>query len=122
MTQRVIPDDFPRERPLGAVTGAQPKLLVRLIDGQYYAGLTEDELWGRYSICEDLAQQLAGYAARKMTEHGWLLGDVLRRVETSVNKNVSTRSWEFSPAEVAWTMKRTRELLSSPASSDGGEG
>lgn len=116
MTQRVIPDDFPREQPPGVVTGVQPKLVVRLIDGKYYTGLTEDELWERYDICEDLAQQLAGYATRKMSEHGWLVDDVLRRVEASVVKKVSTRVWEFSPAEIAWTMKRTRELLSSPVS------
>ncbi|MGO4306146.1 hypothetical protein [Cupriavidus sp. RAF12] len=121
MTDRMIPDDFPREQGPGVVSGAQPKLAVRLIDGQYYAGLTEDELWERYDICEDLAQQLAGYAARKMTEHGWLLDDVLSRVEKSVTKKVSTRSWEFSPAEITWTMKRTRELLSGPASSDGSQ-
>ncbi|MGT2506884.1 hypothetical protein [Cupriavidus basilensis] len=121
MTDRVIPDDFPREQGPAVVSGAQPKLVLRRIDGTYFAGLTEEELWERYDICEDLAHQLAGYAARKMAEHGWLLDDAMSRVQKSVTKKVSMRSWEFTPAEITWTMKRTRELLSGPASSDGSQ-
>ncbi|WER46029.1 hypothetical protein CupriaWKF_00080 [Cupriavidus sp. WKF15] len=123
MTDRVIPGDFPREQGPAVVSGAQPKLALRRVDGTYYAGLTEEELWERYDICEDLARQLAGYAARKMAEHGWLLDDAMSRVEKSVTKKVSMRTWEFSPTEITWTMKRTRELLSGPgpASSDGSQ-
>lgn len=121
MNQRVIPDDFPREQPARVVTGAQPKLVVRLIEGRYYAGLTEEELRERYDLCEDLAHQLAGYAARKMAEHGWLLDDAMSRVEKSVTRKVSMRRWEFSPAEITWTMRRAHELLSSPVRGDGGE-
>ncbi|CAG2159417.1 hypothetical protein [Cupriavidus numazuensis] len=120
MTNRVIPDDFPREPGHGVVSGAQPKLVLRRIDGRYYAGLTEDELWERYDACEDLAQQLAGYAARKMSEHVCPLDDVLTRVEKSVANKVSTGRWDLSSAEIAWTMKRTRELLTNQAKGEGG--
>lgn len=111
---RVVRDDFPREFRLRAVSGRHPKVLVREIDGRYVAGLTDDELWMRHETCEDLAHQLAAYTAQKISERGWSLDDALGRVEMSVTRKVSGGSWEMSAAEVAWTMKRTRELLSRP--------
>jgi hypothetical protein len=40
MTNRRVPDDdFPRKPEPGAVTGVQPKLLVREVDGRYQSGL-----------------------------------------------------------------------------------
>lgn len=44
MTDRQVPDDFPRDQDLGSVTGVQPRLLVREVDGRYQSGLTEDQL------------------------------------------------------------------------------
>lgn len=117
--QHVVPDDFPRGPCLGAVPGVQPKLLVREEDGRYYTGHTEDELLARYESCEDLACQLAAYASRKMLQFGWALDDVLRKIEKSASGKVSTGRWDFSPAEIMWVMKRTRELLLA-AGNDGG--
>lgn len=123
MTRRhVIPDDFPREPPPRLVPGAQPKLLVREVNGRYFDGLTEKELWTRYDVCEDIARQLSMYTSRKMRQLGWSFADVLAKVERSVNGKVSAGEWDFSPAELAWVMKRTRELLSAAASSGGGSG
>lgn len=59
MTDRRVPDNFPREPDPGSVTGIQPKLLVREVDGRYQSGLSEKELWVRYDACEDLAAQLS---------------------------------------------------------------
>ncbi|MCP3710193.1 hypothetical protein M3I54_25045 [Paraburkholderia sp. CNPSo 3274] len=110
---RAVPDDFPRDLWLGTVSGYQPKVLARREkDGRYVAGLTECELSTRYEACEDLAHQLAVYTAQKISELGWSLDDALGRVETSVLRKVTGGRWDFSAAEVAWTMKRTRELLS----------
>lgn len=100
--QHVVPDDFPREPWPGVVPGAQPKLLVHEKDGRYCIGLTDDELWTRHEVCEDLARQLAAYTSRKMSEHGWPLDDALGKVERSVNGKVSAGQWDFSPAEIAW--------------------
>jgi hypothetical protein len=111
MTDRRIPDDFPREPDLGSVTGVQPKLLVREVEGRYQSGLTEDELWLRYDVCEDLAGQLSEYATRKMSTSGMARDVALRRIEKGVKLKVDSGTWDFSQAEVAWVMKRTRKLL-----------
>lgn len=113
MTGRhAVPDDFPGEPSPGLVPGAQPKLLVREMDGRYHTGLTDEELWTRYDACGDLAGQLAEYASRKMSASGLSLDDALGRVEKGLKAKVSSGLWDFSPAEIAWVMKRTRALLS----------
>lgn len=120
MTRRhVVPDDFPREPLRGCVPGAQPKILAREKDGRYYTGLTNDELSTRYEVCEDLARQLSTYASRKRRQYRWSFAEALAKVERSVNGKVNAGEWDFSPAEIAWVMKRTRELLSAAVSSDG---
>jgi hypothetical protein len=108
-----VPKDFPREPSPGLVSGTQPKLLVRERNGRYYSGITDEELWTRYHACEDLAGQLADYASRKMSGPGMSLDDALARVEKGLNAKVGAGQWEFSRAEIAWTLKRTRILLSS---------
>lgn len=117
----VVPEDFPREPSPGMVPGTQPKLLVREMDGRYYTGLTEEELWTRYDACEDLANQLAEYASRKMSASGLSLDDALGRVEKGLKAKVGAGRWDFSHGEMAWLMKRTHELLLA-AASDGGAG
>lgn len=112
MTRRhVVPEDFPREPSPGLMPGTQPKLLVRKSHGRYYTGLTDEELWTRYEACEDLAGQLAEYASRKIRQFGWSFADTFAKIERSVNGKVSAGEWDFSPAEIAWVMKRTRALV-----------
>lgn len=111
MTDRRVPDDFPREPDLGSVTGVQPKLLVREVDGRYQSGLSEEQLWVRYDACEDLASQLSAYASRKIATSGLSPDVALSRVEKGVRLKVDSGEWDFSPAEVAWVMKRTQQLL-----------
>ena len=62
--------------------------------------------------CEDLAGQLVEYVSRKMSMPGLALDDVLGRVEKGVKAKVSDCVWDFSPAEITWVIKRTRELRS----------
>lgn len=55
-----IPADFPRPVQLGAVSGAQPKILVIEEHGRFLAPETkQSELEQRFDICEDLVHQLA---------------------------------------------------------------
>ncbi|MFM0498410.1 hypothetical protein PQQ88_26300 [Paraburkholderia caledonica] len=108
--QHAVPDDFPREPTPGVVSGAQPKLLVRKVDGRYQSALTDEELGTRYDACEDLARQLARYDSRMMRQFGWPSDDVLKKVEKSLNCKVSTGQWDLSP-EIDWVMKRTRVLM-----------
>jgi len=118
-TLRIVPDDFPREPPPGVLPGAQPKVLVREIDGRYHAGLTDDELWTRYDTCEDLAGQLAEYASRKMSVSGMSVNDALKRIDKGLRTKVGAGQWDFSRCELAWLMKRTRELLLAAANDAG---
>jgi hypothetical protein len=111
MTDRRVPDDFPREPDPGSVTGVQPKLLVREVDGRYQSGLTKEQLWIRYDECEDLASQLSAYASRKIASSGLSPDVALARAEKGVRLKVDTGEWDFSHPEVAWVMKRTRELV-----------
>jgi len=117
--QRVVPDDFPREPMPGLVSGAQPKLLVREVAGRYHSGLTDEELWTRYDACENLAGQLAEYASRKISASGLSLDDAMGRVERGLKAKVGAGQWDFFRSEMAWMMKRTRELLLAVVNGDG---
>ena len=103
-----IPESFPMDPWPAALSGAQPKLAVRLIDGQYVAGLTDAERLERYEICEDLAQQLIVYCRRKQNEHpDESLNSLLEKVERSARM----KGWDISPIELTWVMSRLRETL-----------
>lgn len=55
-----IPKDFPRPVPIGAVSGAQPKILLIEKNGKFFAPNTnQSELKVRFDICEDLVRQFA---------------------------------------------------------------
>lgn len=120
--RHTVPDDFPRTPAPGAVSGAQPKLLVRESGGRYHTGLTTEELWTRYDACEDLAGQLAEYASRKMSASGLSLDDALERVEQGLKAKADGGQWDFSRAEIAWTLNRLRKLLSATRNDIGDSG
>ncbi|WP_342959546.1 hypothetical protein [Paraburkholderia azotifigens] len=111
MTDRQVPADFPREPDPGALTGVQPKLLVREVDGCYQSALSDVELWVRFDACEDLASQLSAYVSRKIASSGLSPDVALTRAEKGVRLKVDAGEWDFSQREVAWVMKRTRQLL-----------
>lgn len=55
-----IPADFPMEPLLGAMSGAQAKLLLTEYEGKFYTlGTSPPERFQRWDICEDLARQLS---------------------------------------------------------------
>lgn len=75
---------------MASIAGVQPKVTVRLIDGQYIAGWTPEELQERYEICEDSATKLL--TAWKPKTQGWWL---IRALPTSClrrSKNATTKS------------------------------
>lgn len=107
-----IPPDFPREQPLGSVTGAQPKCQARLVDGQYVTGLTAEEHFERHDACEDLAQQLAAYCIRKKEEHpDWFSDRVVDRALRGMVNKAGSGEWRLSEAKQAWIMARVRTIL-----------
>ncbi|CAJ6616979.1 Uncharacterised protein [Burkholderia pseudomallei] len=109
---RHVPDDFPRESYDASLAGSQPKLAVRSVDGKYRVGLTDEELLERYDACEDLAQQLASYCARKASEHpSWTRDLNLARAREGVARKVASGLWNVSAAEQSWVIARVQQLL-----------
>ncbi|WP_454805413.1 hypothetical protein [Paraburkholderia fungorum] len=115
----VIPEDFPREPARGAIGGYRPKVLLHRTGNQLISGPTDEGLFTRYDACEDLAGQLATYARRKLTKNpSQSLYDTLRKVEVELVKKVSRGEWDISSAEIAWIMKRIRELFAEQREDD----
>jgi len=53
---------------LGAVSGVQPKLLAREVDGRYVVSPTSQELQERYKLCLRLAAQYRRHTATLRAE------------------------------------------------------
>lgn len=105
-----IPADFPRGI-LAAVAGVQPKLCVRLIDGKYVSGWTEEELLCRYDNCEDLAHQLASYLTRKAAENpDWTREFNLNRVAKALAAKAQSGEWDITTEEQAWIVARIQAI------------
>jgi hypothetical protein len=98
------PDDFPRDYGSGAVSGVQPKLLVRKIGTAYVHGRTDEERYARYDNCCDMVNQLTAYCHRKLRERpGWPTAELLAKVRLAVDGKVD---WDFSSGEVDWMMSK----------------
>ncbi|QLB62956.1 hypothetical protein A9O66_11520 [Paraburkholderia caribensis] len=115
MKRHHVPDDFPRVSHQGALPGAQPKLLLRNIAGRYRAGPTDEEVYERYLVCEDFARQLASYTSRKMAENAWSLQEAVSKVEAGILTKVRSGIWDFSDAEIAWTIGHMGQIMSASA-------
>ena len=103
-----VPSDFPREPLVGGVSGAQPKLLARLISDKYNSGITEEEWKERYEICQDLSQQLILYCQKKQLEKPkWSIEDILRKT----SQGIRSKNWEISETEFIWMMERVAQGL-----------
>lgn len=102
-----VPADFPRGGEAGSVSGAQPKLLARVIDGKYVVGLTAEELHARWFFCEDLAIQFAARTTRKLAEGKVPDLDAFYR---DTERRIRAQPWGLSEEEIQWLMKRSREL------------
>lgn len=121
MTQALpsIPPDFPGAGP-GAVSGYQPKLVGRLVDGRFVEGLTQEELYERFDACADLVVQLTAYSRRKLVE---LPDTTVQTLLPRVKKGVLAKGWDLSPAELDWIMKHVEaELAGSAGSQTGSSG
>jgi len=97
--ERAVPESFPRARDTACVPGAQPKLVVREVQGQYTEGFTEEELQARFAMCEDLLIQLLPYCRRKASEHPeWTSQQLL----TKVAQSLRAKGWDLTEPEVNW--------------------
>jgi hypothetical protein len=108
-----VPDDFPRQGySATSISGVQPKLAVRLVNGTYIDGLTPEELAVRYEICNDLVQQLASYCARKIREKPDTNADDLL---TKVHTAAAAKGWDISRNELEWIMSKVKVSLETSA-------
>jgi hypothetical protein len=101
-----VPDDFPRTTP-AALSGFQPKLPVRRINGMYVSGQTAEERAERYNICEDLAHQLIPVARKdELSRKGQQRAQTLKRLRVGVQR----KRW-VDADELDWLIKRVAQLL-----------
>lgn len=108
-----IPSDFPRVASRGAVSGVHPKILVTKFEGQYYeAGTSSPEVYERWLICEDLAQQLSQKSLESKN------GKRAHMSETEILRQYFERliatGWT-SKEEAAWTINRAARIIDWPA-------
>lgn len=107
-----IPNDFPRTSYMAALPGIQPKIAVRLIQGKYVSGWTDEELQERYENCIDLAQQLSAYCTRKALEHPeWSNEFNLQRTARGISQHANAGRWDVTPQEQTWIMLQVKTLL-----------
>jgi hypothetical protein len=100
-----VPADFPQEF-LGAVTGAQPKVLVeRTSDGRYVDSASVQRR-DRWLICADLREQLIDYVRKNMPPN---TSAALYAVKVAVAMERKRAGWGLSLAEAAWVTNQLRE-------------
>ncbi|WP_239482735.1 hypothetical protein [Paraburkholderia sp. C35] len=102
-----VPEDFPRNVTPASLAGAHPKLAGRLIDGKFVVGLTEEERFERWDICEDLAQQLVGVAQKDASKYPERSREMTLEC---IRRGISGKQWT-SVVETDWLMGRLRSLL-----------
>jgi hypothetical protein len=110
-----VPIDFPRPVPAGAVAGVMPKSLLVDYGGKLYApGCTPPELFERWDICEDLAQQLRSKSIEAKTGKRAYMpeADIL----AEFLEQLLEAKWG-SDAEMRWVIRRTAQLLDWPTPS-----
>lgn len=107
-----IPDDFPRPVHSGAVGGFQDKLLLAKFDGKFYApGCTPREIFERWDICEDLAQQ---FAQKSLESKAGKRADLM---EVEILDQYCVRAMKMSwgsHAEMKWVFRRVAAILAWP--------
>ncbi len=96
-----------RDATPASLSGAQPKLAARLIDGKFIVGQTDEERCARWAVCEGLAQQLVAKArkdADKYPHHS--REETLQRMKQAIK----CKGWT-SLVETNWLIERLRTLL-----------
>lgn len=107
-----VPGDFPRPVHHGAVGGAQPKFLAVQYNGRFYSpGCTPPELFQRWDVCEDLAQQLSAKSLESKA------GKRAHMPEVDILEQYLPRliamKWT-SEEEAKWVIRRAAALLGWP--------
>jgi hypothetical protein len=102
-----IPMDFPFAGIGYALSGFQSKLNVVKFEGRFYEpGTTPPELLEAYEACEDMAQQMAPYCIKKLSQLGMSHDDTL----IAVWKGLLHKDW-FSAQQTLWVIRRASQIL-----------
>ena len=113
---RALHPDFPVEPILGAVGGAQPKLLLkRGADGSYRVSeRSPEEIMHRFTVADDVADKLVTYFKRKKLENPeWPDEKNYERIRLALINKANEGKWRFTEAEQGWIMRRLRERSAS---------
>lgn len=107
-----IPADFPMTALVGAISGAQAKLLLTEYDGKFYSpGTSPPERFQRWDICEDLARQFSEKCLESKA------GKRAHMSETEILQQYYARllktGW-VSDAEGSWVIHRVSAIISWP--------
>jgi len=104
-----IPSDFPRSVHLGALPGAQPKLLAVLYQGKFYTpGDTPPERLVRWKFCDDLVTKFATKDRESSSDkrhHVHELSSLIRYLETLIKTN------SISVQEARWILLKVAAEL-----------
>lgn len=107
-----VPSDFPHPVSLGAVPGAQPKLLVTSYKGKFYpSGCTPPELYERWRIYEKIAQELSIKSRESK------LGKRSHMNEVAILEQYFPRLLQThltSELEARWIIRRAAQILEWP--------
>lgn len=107
-----VPPDFPRPVNLGAVPGAQPKLLMTKYGGRFYVpGCTPPEIYERWDVCEDLAKQLSAKSLESKAGKRAGMSE-LEILDQYLPRLIATK-WT-SEAEARWVIRRVAAMLGWP--------
>jgi hypothetical protein len=102
-----VPANFPWNPTPALLSGTQPKLAGRMIDGRLIVGLTAEERFIRWDMCEDLAQQLVPKTLKDALKFPQNSHEVtLRRIRRAIEG----KDWT-ERVETDWLMARLRVLL-----------
>ena len=112
------PADFPRDDIPGAVCGAHPKLLLTKVGDRFLTGFTEDEIYRRWLVCEDLVQQIVAKTGKRMRE-GRInyLNDYVNKLQVWLEAQV-WEGWSVTSAEARWMRDRIQKLVEEQRASE----
>jgi hypothetical protein len=114
-TEFHVPADFPRPRHLGAVPGAQEKILVTKFQGRFYSpGCTPPELYANWQHCVSLVEQFVPACIETKAGKRKAMSEVAI-LDQYLTRLIETR-W-CSEAESRWVIFETARLLGWPAPS-----
>ncbi|WP_159700094.1 hypothetical protein [Massilia sp. 9I] len=109
---RELHPDFPNEPIVGAISGAQHKVLLHRGDNGTYQipRRSHEEIMRRFEAADDLVSQLVTYFKRKKAEFPeWTDEKNLERIRLAVIRKVQQGEWPYTQSEQKWILDRLRE-------------